>query len=109
MHRHNLLLLIALFQAEKQLERVTKDLGLPMLTDIKQQLNRMQEEARQAASEAASAATAVNADVIAEVIRTEIRRAMAVKGAGEGNASIQDMISKEIAHLQGDDDDCIAG
>lgn len=72
-----------------------------MLSDIKQQLNRMQEDARQAASEAASAATAVTTDAIAEVIRMEIRRAMSVKGAG--GAPIRDMISKEIVHLQGDD------
>lgn len=86
-------------QAETRLEQITMDLGLPMLSDIKHQLNRMQEDAQKAVTAVADA-TKLDAEAIAEVIRAEIRLAMTAQGAGAGGASIRDMITAEIAYLQ---------
>lgn len=69
-----------------------------MLTDIKQQLNRMHEDALKAHADSAG-----SVDAIAEVVRNEIQRAMSVRGQN-GN-TIAATIDQEVARLGADDDD----
>lgn len=85
----------ALIRAELKLERVTKDLGLPMLTDIKRQLNRMQHDAQERAQLAAM--NQIDTESIAELIRTEIRHAMDVRN--NQGSSIRDKIQSQVAYL----------
>lgn len=63
-----------------------------MLTDIKQQLNRMQSESMASATR--------DTDALAEVIRTEIQRAMMVS-VGSG-ATVKDAIDAKVARIEGD-------
>eukprot|EP00752_Nemacystus_decipiens_P004091 g3744.t1 len=86
----------ALINAEKRLEQITHDLGLPMLSDIKNQLNQMQSMQLESVSTASR-----DAEAIAEVVRNEIRRAMMVKG--KSGTTIRDTIDEKIASLERDD------
>lgn len=72
---------------------LSQDLGLPMLSDIKSQLNQMQ-------SQSAASATR-DAEAIAEVVRNEIRRAMMVRGTS--GLTIQDTIDEKRSGLARDD------
>lgn len=77
-----------------------------MLTDIKHQLTRMQDDAERARSETVAAAGR-DAEAIAAVIRDEIRRAMMVRG--KSGVTIQDTIDKEVARLEGEGEDAVGG
>lgn len=72
-----------------------QDLGLPMLSDIKNQLNQMQSETMASAGR--------DAEAIAEVVRNEIRRAMMVRG--KSGVTIRETIDEKVAGFERDDYD----
>lgn len=67
-----------------------------MLSDIKNQLNQMQNMQMESMTSASR-----DAEAIAEVVRNEIRRAMMVKG--KSGITIRDTIDEKIASLERDD------
>lgn len=68
----------------------TQDLGLPMLADIKQQLNRMQSDSAASAS--------LDPQALAAVIRTEIEKAMMF--TVESGVTIKDTIGAKVARME---------
>lgn len=72
-----------------------QDLGLPMLSDIKNQLNQMQSQSVASASR--------DAEAIAEVVRNEIRRAMMIRG--KSGVTIRDTIDEKLARFERDDNE----
>ncbi|CAM9568738.1 unnamed protein product [Discosporangium mesarthrocarpum] len=85
-----------LVDLETDLERLTKDLGLPMLAGIRIQLNNMEDQVRQ------QIATG-NEDVVAAV-RKEIANAMEVHS--RTGPSIKEVIRTEMAKLYLDNSKC---
>lgn len=94
----SLLVWFVLSRAFVAIRSYRQDLGLPMLSDIKNQLNQMKSMQLELMTSASR-----DAEAIAEVVRNEIRRAMMVKG--KSGITIRDTIDEKIAHLERDDDE----
>ncbi|CAM9456716.1 unnamed protein product, partial [Laminaria digitata] len=74
---------VALINAEIRLKEITQVLGLPMLADIRQQLNRMQRENESSVGR--------DTEALARMIGDEIQRAMMVV-VGQNGATVKDAI-----------------
>lgn len=87
-----------LLSVDSDLDRIASDLQLPMLTDIRRALERINEKERQ--SEAAAAGEpGVGAEALEQAIRDAIRKELHSSSGGGGQQAVDDVIKRNLAQL----------